>query len=98
MKVYRWLWWKKYFDTGLSKTSYAKYLIGFFGIFSIGKDIDINYTIYLGILYFIFCIILGYYWIKWKLQHQENEIDNIINPFQEEVRKSLIRLTEKQKV
>lgn len=84
-----WLWLKFYFDKGLGVTSYAKYLIAIFGLYSIGKDIDINYTIAFGLIYILCCFVIGYLWVRSKLQDAENEIQNRLNPFQREVRAKL---------
>lgn len=89
MRIPRFLWWKRYFDTGLSLTNYVKYVIGLMGLYSVGKDIDINYTLIIGGAYLIFCFILGYFWIKHKMVDYENEINNRLNPFQREVREKL---------
>lgn len=85
----RWLWIKRYFDTGLGLTSYVKYIIAFFSLYSIDKDIPIEWTMILGALYLFFCIFLGWFWISKKLVDAENEISNLLNPFQKEVREKL---------
>ena len=90
-KIWKFLWLKKYFDIGLGLTNYFKYLIALFGLYSIGKDIDINITIYVGVGYVIFCFFLGAFWVKTKAVDIEKEIDNILDPFQREVRRKLSR-------
>lgn len=87
--TYKILWIKKYFDVGLGLTNYAKYLIAFFGLYSVGEGISMNITLIIGIAYIIGCFILGFVWIKFKLIDAENEIDNVLNPFQREVRDKL---------
>ncbi len=89
MKVFKVLWWKRYFDTGLGLTSYVKYLIAFLGLYSISAKISLKWTVVVGILYMIGCFFLGWIWIKYKLADQENEISNQLNPFQKEMRKKL---------
>jgi len=91
MNIPRWLWWKRYFDVGLGLTSYAKYLIAFFGMYSIGEGVNMNYTLILGVVYIISCFIIGKIWVYYKMIDRENEISNILNPFQVEVREKLIR-------
>ena len=93
MKIPRWLWWKKYFDQGMGITGYAKYLIAFFGISSLNWKL----TMVLGIAYGISCFFVGWIWIKKKLADKENEINNLINPFQKELRRS-IRFNGKRKI
>lgn len=85
----KWLWIKRYFDTGLGLTNYFKYLIAFFSVYSLDKNIPIEWTMLLGFFYLIFCIVLGYYWVHKKLIDAENEINNLLNPFQREVRHKL---------
>jgi len=89
VRFYKTLLIKKYFDIGLGLTSYIKYVIAFIGLYSVGKDIDMNYTVILGVAYLFFCFILGYLWVKFELIHTENEINNIFNPFQNQVREKL---------
>lgn len=89
IKIPRWLWYKKYFDTGLGLTSYMKYVIALAGFYSFASDIGTEYVVIAGFLYLFSCIIIGYYWIKYKMVDAENEIGNILNPFQREVRRSI---------
>ena len=90
-KIPRWLWYKKYFDVGLGMSSYFRYFLTIFGVYSLGKNIDINYMLYLGVFYSLGCFVFGWYWINKRLYEAENEINNVLNPFQKEVRKKLRR-------
>lgn len=83
------LWQKKYFDTGIGLTSYGKYAVQLAAIYSLGKGIDINYTIILGMGYMFFCYYLGMFWVKKKLRHVENDIENSLNPLFVKLGKSL---------
>lgn len=89
VKIAWWLWLKAYFDTGYGLTSYAKAIFPLLGFISLGKGININYVVYLGIAYVLVCPIIGWAWIHFKIKEAENEINNVLNPFQREVRKSL---------
>lgn len=85
MEIPRWLWVKRYFDTGFGLTSYFKYILAASGL--ILKDV--TSIIWIGIAYGLICFILGWAWIRYNLIDAENEINNILNPFQREVRKKL---------
>lgn len=85
MKIPKWLWYKRYFDTGYGLTSYMKIIIAGSGLVLR----EVKSVIILGILYGIFCYIVGYIWIKYKLSEADNEISNELNPFQREVREKL---------
>ena len=87
----RYLLWKAYFDKGLGVTSYAKYIIALFGFYSYANKIDLNWTILIGFLYATSCVFIGKLWYKFKLIDIENEIQNLFNPFQREMRKRLGR-------
>ena len=76
---------KKYLETGLSLSHYVKYLIAFFGFASR----DVKTTMIIAIIYAFLCLILGRLWFRYKLIHTENEIINIFNPFQREVREHI---------
>lgn len=88
MKAFKLLLWKAYFDKGLGLTYYFKYLIAFGGIF---KFIDGKTAIFTGIIYLFSCFILGWLWYNFGLIDVENEVGNIYNPFQREVRQKLSR-------
>jgi hypothetical protein len=82
---FRWLMWKRYFDTGMGLTNYAKYLIAFLGVAGLG----VKNTLILAVVWAIFCFIVGKLWFKYKIVELDYEISNIFNPFQRQVRKSL---------
>ncbi len=80
--------WKNYFETGYAITNYAKYFIILFGAYDIfiNKN-NVNLTLFLGILYAIFCFIIGYFWFKGHFQEASAEVGNRYNPLLVELRK-----------
>ena len=81
--------WKAYFDKGMGLTNYIKYLIAFVGIASL----NVQLILILGIIYGISCFFLGWWWFKWKWITAEFEVQNKVNLFVKEMRKSLHRKT-----
>jgi len=78
---------KAYFDKGFGLTNYFKYVLILFG----WATDDVKNTIIVGILWIVSCWIIGRLWFRFKLVDIENEINNIFNPFQREVRQHLKR-------
>ena len=84
-KVYKYLLWKRYFDTGFSLTSYIKYAIALFGI----SSLDVKATMLIAVIYAVSCLVIGRLWYHYKLVEVDAEISNLFNPFQREVRAKL---------
>lgn len=85
MKKYRFfrlLLAKAYFDKGYGLTNYFFKLVAVFGL-TTGLS---EATFIILFFYSISCYILGRWWYKHKLIETENEIGNIFNPFQQEMR------------
>jgi len=82
MRFYKVLLWKAYFDKGFSLTNYFKYVLLVFG----WATNDVKNTIIVGVVWFFCCLIIGRLWFHFNLIDTENEINNIFNPFQREVR------------
>jgi len=89
MEIPRWLWIKTYFDRGLGLTNYFKYVLALIGAYAWTEQISLKYVIFLALIYFVVCIFIGWFWVHSKLVEKENEINNLINPFQKEVREKL---------
>lgn len=81
MKIPRWLWVKKYFDTGYNVLGYAKFIV-----LGVGLSGDRTFTIIFGSIYAVVCLVVGIVWVKKGYADAENEINNILNPFQREMR------------
>lgn len=93
IRGYRW-WFpilmKFYFDKGLGLTSYMKYIIYAAGFASLKTNfISGKFLVIFGISYVVFCLILGWAYVKYRLIDTENEILNLFNPFQRQVRSKL---------
>jgi len=85
MKFFKVLLWKAYFDKGFSFLNYLKYGIAFFGLASQ----DVQTTLIIAGIFGVLCLIFGRLWFYFKLIETENEIQNIFNPFCQEVREGL---------
>lgn len=88
MRAYKLLLWKAYFDKGWALTNYFKYIFAFVGIFNL---VSARNAIYLGVIYGVSCLLIGWIWYKCGFIETENEINNIFNPFQKEIRAKLKR-------
>lgn len=86
MKAFKILLWKAYFDKGWSLTNYFKYLLLFFGLFDL---ITATVATWFAVGYCVSCFIIGWFWYNYGLIETENEVNNLYNPFQKEVRKKL---------
>jgi hypothetical protein len=62
-----------------------KYVIASYGLFAA----DIRNLLIVGLVWLIFCLLMGKLWYDYRLAETENEIQNRFNPFQKQVRKRL---------
>ena len=85
LRGFRFLLAKAYFDKGYGLTNYFFKLVAVFGL----TTRMIEETFYIIFFYSISCYFLGRAWYKYKMIETENEISNIFNPFQREVRRRL---------
>lgn len=79
---------KFYFDKGFSTASYLKYVIVLFGLMDMIKNENIKLMVWLGIIYSVFCYILGILWVK-HFVFAENELQNQFNLFQIQMRERI---------
>jgi len=89
MNIPTFMWLKKYFDTGYGLMNYPRALMMVIGVGGIARNWNWKLLIIMGIAYGVLCFVSGWLYILFKLQDYENEINNILNPFQREVRKKL---------
>ena len=82
MRGYKFLLWKRYFDTGYGLTNYIFKLIAVLGLTSQ----MVKETFLILFVYSIGCLILGRIWLYSGLQHTETEIGNMFNPFVDDMR------------
>jgi len=82
-KGYKFLIAKRYFDTGWGLTSYLKYGVALFAI----RVPDTKDAILAGLIYFVFCYLLGRWFLNSGYMHTDNEITNKFNPFVHDMRK-----------
>lgn len=86
MRAYKLLLWKAYFDKGWGLTNYFKYVLVFFGLYEI---LNVRQAMYFILFYLMSCMLIGWVWFRSGLVDTENEIQNIFNPFQKEMRARL---------
>ena len=84
-KIPLWMWMKGDFDRGYGLTSYVRTLIYLFGL----SSRDVGITLIVGVAYGFFAYSFGHFWRMKKLTDKENEMNNLLNPFQKEVRKHI---------
>lgn len=89
--TFRFLLWKRYFDTGYGLTNYIKYAIALFGI----SSLDVRATLMIGLLYGIACVAIGWWWYRFQFVEIDNEISNRFNFFMREMREMRQKLEEK---
>jgi len=77
--------WKRYLEVGHSLANYLLYALLFFGIITR----DVKNTMYLFVVYLIFCFFLGWYWVNYSWLSAEIEVSNRLNPFVHEMRKKI---------
>jgi len=82
---YRLILHKTYFDKGYALTKYFTYLLALFGL----TTLDLNSTMTIAFFYAIACYWIGRWWFKYKWVSAAHEVDNRINPFVKEMRKSI---------
>jgi len=74
---------KAYFDKGYGLTNYFFKLVAVFGL----TTQLARATIIILFIYSFSCYFVGRYWYQHQWIEVENEISNIFNPFQQEMRK-----------
>lgn len=82
-KRYRILLFMRYLETGIAKTSYLKYVLGYVALASS----DVFIAALLGLWFGIFSFILGYLWYKTDTIKIEKELNNQFNLFVKEMRR-----------
>ena len=84
-KCYKLLLWKAYFDKGFSLTNNLKYALLVFG----WATNDVKQTVIIGIGWCLMSLLIGKLWFKYKIVEVENEVQNHVNPFMQEVRAAI---------
>lgn len=77
---------KRYFDTGLGLTNYAKYFLVLFAFASR----DIITTMVMATAYGIACFFMGWAWLNSEFYKADTELTNRYNIFVDEVRLKLL--------
>ena len=87
--VFKILLLKAYLDKGMGLLYYFKYVLAIAGIGAVTQGVNYSWVFIVGVAYGLFCLLLGWAWYKYHFIDIENEINNIFNPFQREVREKL---------
>jgi hypothetical protein len=82
---YRLMLYKAYFDRGLGVTNYLKYVIAGAGL--VVKQVDT--ILWIGLIYLIFCFVVGYLWFRWRLVEAEQEVSNNYNILFRKLRRNI---------
>jgi len=85
MRWFRFCMHKAYFDTGYGLTSYVKYGIALFGV----SSLNVKITLILGLIYGVFCYLVGRIWFAWGFKIADTEVYNRFNLFVKEMRGQL---------
>lgn len=76
---------RQYFEKGYYLSRYLVIMIGLFGV----SSSDVSKTLWLGILYALFCYIFGWWFCNKGWLDAENDIANQFNPFVKNVNQKL---------
>jgi len=76
---------KRYFDIGYGTTSYVRLFVGIFGISS-AVDGNPLITVFLALMYALFCYAFGWAFVKYGWYTVDIEIGNKFNLFVREMR------------
>ena len=83
--------WKAYFDNGYSITSFPKWILATLGIGSAIQGYSLWYIIFGGVIYFLFCFLIGWFFIMFGFYEAQQEVSNQFNLFVKEVRDKFIK-------
>jgi uncharacterized transporter YbjL len=89
MKFYRIALFLAWFNKGYGITAPLKYLVALFGVSNAIATQNIILTMIVGIIYIIFCFILGAILYHIGFADAENEVTNRYNPLAKELRNKL---------
>lgn len=89
MRLYKTLLWKAYFDKGMAMMNYPIKVLMVLGIGAAFNDYSLFGIGIFGFIIGILALIIGRLWFHYRLIETEIEINNIFNPFCQEVRKKL---------
>jgi hypothetical protein len=82
LRGYRFCLHKAYLDKGMGLTYYVKYLIGLFGI----SSMNVKATMIIAAVWIFLSYFLGLAWFKYKFVIAEQEVQNKVNLFVQEMR------------
>lgn len=84
--MYKLLLWKNYIMQGYALTQILKYFLLLSGVYAGAAGVSFWLIMFLGVVYVLICLILGFVWYRYGLVNAEREIANQYDPLAKQLR------------